>query len=839
MLRRGMRGLLFALCRRLWEWLRQRAHRAVVQVPEGGDDGLRTQAGADMRRRASERRWGGERHQRRRRRLYGTQPPPIPSRLGPLEAPPVGRERLGICSSGGGIRSAAFNLGALQVLQEQRELARATYFAAVSGGSYIAAAFAMVGKAWPRGAGRPPARRRHPNNGHDDSDPQLIRDEPPFTRGSPEEQYLRNRSSYMAPDLPGKVFLLYRLVLGLVVNVALLGAPLLAAMALLSWYAYRPEYAHLQPEATASTAVPTVFVYLCVAIAALSLLAGFSALLSRVRHDDDRRAMQTWAVRLLALAALAALITIGLPEFVIWLHNRNVARATESKALFGGGSLVGLLTGALAYVREYLFTPKKAVEAKENKESVLGTKVRLTLAYLAAGLAGPLVLIGIMAWGVALGLRAPVEHLAGFPLAPALGVLLLGAFVVAYFLADIASWSLHPYYRRMLCTAFALKRVRARDGEGFTDEQIEELEATPAGRVWLARSVAVERNYDTLVRLSDTAPDRVQTPGQRTLPTLLVCAAANVSDPGATPPGRQVTSFTFSAHSVGGPLVGATPTVEMESAFNGPAADHEDPAALDYGGGPLARLQHRRARRRARDLTLPAAVAISGAALAPSMGKMTRPTLRFLLALTNVRLGVWVPNPRWVAAVEAHGGRRAAWDRLLHTRPRPIYLVKELFGRNRVDDRYLFVTDGGHYENLGLVELLRRGCTQIYCIDASGGRPNGALGDAIALARSELRVEIKLDASPLVPSQDGQTATTDAVRGSFTYEDGRKGVLVYARCVLTANLPLDIMAHHEEDPSFPHNSTIDQLYTDQKFESYRKLGECAGETAVGLMRKQG
>jgi hypothetical protein len=821
---------------RLWVWLVQR----IRPLPPGGsDDGLLENASADVRQRASERRWGGERRQRRRLLLYGTQPPPIPSRLGPLEPPPAQpRARLGICSSGGGIRSAAFNLGALQALQERQELPRATYFAAVSGGSYIAAAFAMVGRAWPHGAERPPALPEQPNNGHDDSDPKLIGEQPPFARCSPEEQYLRNRSSYMAPDLAGKAFLLYRLVLGLVVNVALLGAPLFAAMALLSWYAYRPEYAHLQPEEKVSAAVPNVFVYICAALAVLSLLAGFSALVSRVRHDDDRRAMQTWSVRLLGLAALAALVTIGLPELVIWLHNRNVASATESKALFGGASLTGLLAGALAYVREYLFTPKKAVEAKEKNESVLGTKVRLALAYLAAGLAGPLVLIGIMAWGVALGLREPVEHLAGFPLAPALGVLLLGAFVLAYFLADIASWSLHPYYRRMLCTAFALKRVRARDGEGFTAEQIEELEASPAGEEWLARPVAVERNYDTLMRLSETALDRVQTPGPRSWPTLLVCAAANVSDRGATPPGRQVTSFTFSAHAVGGPLVGAIPTVEMERAFNGPPTDHEDPAALDYTGGLLTRLQRRRARRRARDLTLPAAVAISGAALAPSMGKMTRPTLRFLLALTNVRLGVWVPNPRWVAGVEARGGRRAGWDRLLHTRPRPIYLVKELFGFNRVDDRYLFVTDGGHYENLGLVELLRRGCTQIYCIDASGGRPDGALGDAIALARSELGVEIKLDAKPLVPSPYTQIAAANAVRGSFTYADGRSGVLVYARCVLTEKVPLDIMAHHEEDPSFPHNSTIDQLYTDQKFESYRRLGECAGETAVGLMRKR-
>ena len=57
---------------------------------------------------------------------------------------------------------------------------------------------------------------------------------------------------------------------------------------------------------------------------------------------------------------------------------------------------------------------------------------------------------------------------------------------------------------------------------------------------------------------------------------------------------------------------------------------------------------------------------------------------------------------------------------MLH-RPRPEYLWKELFGRNRIDDKFLYVTDGGHYENLGLVELPRRGCGTIYCFDACGG----------------------------------------------------------------------------------------------------------------------
>ena len=66
--------------------------------------------------------------------------------------------------------------------------------------------------------------------------------------------------------------------------------------------------------------------------------------------------------------------------------------------------------------------------------------------------------------------------------------------------------------------------------------------------------------------------------------------------------------------------------------------------------------------------------------------------------------------------------RARSKSKRLRPRPRPRYLLKELLGWNSVNDKYLYVTDGGHYENLGLVELLRRGCTKIYCLDASGRR---------------------------------------------------------------------------------------------------------------------
>jgi hypothetical protein len=327
---------------------------------------------------------------------------------------------------------------------------------------------------------------------------------------------------------------------------------------------------------------------------------------------------------------------------------------------------------------------------------------------------------------------------------------------------------------------------------------------------------------------------------------LIVCAAANVSDPGATPPGRGVTSFTFSPLAMGGPLVGGIATEYFEEKL---------PQKCQ------------------RDFTLPAAVAMSGAAISPSMGKLTRPSLRFLMGLANVRLGVWVPNPRRLdsfittrrtlckdvvdggrakvkAAVtptaripeeqleqarEQAGSKTAAW----RPHPRPRYLLKELLGWNSINDKYLYVSDGGHYENLGLVELLRRGCMKIYCFDASGGRSMGALGDALALARSELGVEVEFARDDLeeLSDREGLAARACAVgKIRYTRSDiAEEGTLVYAPSVMTAELPWDVHAYKAADPVFPHHSTADQLFTDQKFEAYRVLGRNAGIEAMRAM----
>ena len=740
--------------------------------------------------------------------LDGSRPEPVPSHVGPLEPPE--EDKLGICCSGGGIRSAAFSLGALQALQQRKKLEEAAYLAAVSGGSYIAAALSMVANTGPGG-----------------SNPDLLRDQAPFAPNSPEEQYLRNRSSYMAPTLADKVYLGWRVLLGLLFNLAFIALPLLGAALILTGLLYAQVFPDLGGQCTTSTcaANPPIWTWAApLALLALSAASGLATLLARW-SDPRQRFFTLWSVRLLAGAAVLALLLIGLPSLVDWLDHLGAGGNSVKPSLLDslssiGASFAALLAGVIAQVA-HLLKSKEAAENLNKAQKVagkLGSGVRLTLAYAAGALFGPLVLLLLVAIVIAVGMSQAGSDGGIEWGVVAVGAVTLAAFGVLYRLADLATWSLHPFYKRRLSSAFALKRVKEEDLTAEERERVEAL-ADPGGDgdgESRYEGLAIERDFGELVSLSETALDEDK---NRRWPTLLVCAAANVSDPGATPPGRQVTSFTFSAHAVGGPLVGAVGTKTMEGAFDD--------------------------RRRKRDLTLPAAVAMSGAAVSPSMGKMTKRPLTFLMALANLRLGVWVPNPRWIAAgLDDHGLERHRYGR-----PRPWYLLCELLGRNRIDARYLYVTDGGHYENLGLVELLRRGCTKIYCLDASGvgqGRAEfDALGDAIALARSELGVEIDFkrdDPGDLEPDPETHLAKKDVVTGTIRYTHGSevvKGTLIYVRNAMTDRATWDARAHQREDPRFPHNSTVDQLYTDKKFESYRVLGARAAGRAMKAMKAAG
>ena len=77
------------------------------------------------------------------------------------------------------------------------------------------------------------------------------------------------------------------------------------------------------------------------------------------------------------------------------------------------------------------------------------------------------------------------------------------------------------------------------------------------------------------------------------------------------------------------------------------------------------------------------------------MSYHTRPAVAALLSIFNVRLGWWTGTPR----------NRTCWKEYA---PGIWYLLAELFAHATDSDRYVYLSDGGHFENLGIYELIRR-----------------------------------------------------------------------------------------------------------------------------------
>jgi hypothetical protein len=412
---------------------------------------------------------------------------------------------------------------------------------------------------------------------------------------------------------------------------------------------------------------------------------------------------------------------------------------------------------------------EKAVRRSARVWQTLGTRTRHAVAFAAAAVVVPGLLFGMLLAFLIVYLEAPTIPW----LVPALAALV---FFSIYLSADLNRWSLHPRHRRRVTAALSLKRVFDRSGH----------------------VVARMRDPDALVPLTKVGIE--PSPRKRAgWATPIICAAVTVS--GVRAEGPSTTSLTFTPKEVGGPLVGYAPT-------------------------HLADWSPRNVRR---DFTLPAAAAISGAAPAPVVGVHGRRALALLMTIANVRVGVWMRSPRRLHVGETPEATRARpWRHA-----RPILLLKELFGRNSIDDPYLYAKDGSYYESLGLVELLRRGCTPIYCVDATAGTAATALGRAVSLARSELGVEIyfpdfdDLEADPVTG-----LAPKNTVVGTIRYPQGLTGTIVYCRAVPTPEMPLDARVLRAGNERFPHDATLDEMLDDQWFEAYRALGAAAGRAAA-------
>jgi hypothetical protein len=253
-----------------------------------------------------------------------------------------------------------------------------------------------------------------------------------------------------------------------------------------------------------------------------------------------------------------------------------------------------------------------------------------------------------------------------------------------------------------------------------------------------------------------------------------------------------------------------------------------------------------------REVTVPAAMAISGAAFSPLTGRVngrTRP-VRLLLAVLNARLGVWLPNPYWnnraePAFPERHGfiPKVRRYVGSVIDKPGPYRLLHEAVGSPSLYERRIYVTDGGHYDNLGLVEALRRKPAQVIVIDASNDVEDRftALAEAIATARMDHGIEVDIDPSPMVrgtkPRADRAWAygiATHPVEGDE--EQPYKTEVFFVKAVLAGHLEWDLEQYAVEHADFPRRSTGDQFYDEWDFEAYRSLGYAVTRTLTDHAR---
>ena len=232
-------------------------------------------------------------------------------------------------------------------------------------------------------------------------------------------------------------------------------------------------------------------------------------------------------------------------------------------------------------------------------------------------------------------------------------------------------------------------------------------------------------------------------------------------------------------------------------------------------------------------LTLGSALTASAAAFNPNMGTVSAslgPVVTFLLAALNLRLGLWVRHP---------GSARPAE----HLLPGLLF-YREMFGSTKASEYHpekrphdVHLSDGGHFDNLALYELVRRHCRYIIVSDA-GADPDVAFddfGSVVRRVREDFGVNIEINLRPLRPDGDGLSEQHVAV-GTIDYGGVvDRGVLIYLKPSLTGDEPVDVRQYRRRNPAFPHESTVDQFFDEAQWESYRQLGDHVASTCFAVL----
>jgi Patatin-like phospholipase len=738
--------------------------------------------------------------------------------------PTVAHRFTGIALSGGGVRAAVFSLGVLQGLQCKRVVNCADYLSTVSGGGYIGTALTLAMST--NGGVFPFAR--------DAEDP----------GETPEVRHLRDNSRYLLQNgVSSAISALVIYLRGIAMNIIVVLPFLLLGSAAL--VAFNPDTARLVSNHSifgdltswvGQVALPLTFISSLVVFVLLLVYAISVSIFPILPLDERRR----WAR--IAAVILAAYGIIFILEVHPWLlraafaYEGQIALPPEAGAQVMNTQLLdwlfAILKKIIVWVGPFVvvvFPFIKELAAKASADATggwmdfakrLASRAVLIFAAAVIPLALWLVMMQLAYWGTAVtacynhphlalercDARAFVEtwqhaphflqwilgvketepglHWYHVPVRYASAALILSLIGL---LLNVNANSLHQLYRDRLGSAFLVKRRRAKD---------DDLE--PAD----------------LFRLTDMN-------GQA--PYHLINTALNV--PGskfANRRGRNADFFLFSRCFVGSEATGYAPTSLAQEATDG--------------------------------LNIGTAMAISGAAAAPNMGMVSMRPLSPTIAFLNVRLGRWVRHPVDIVSW-ARSHKATAKPSWWFGKPGPNYLLREAFfksGREitKVHRRrlrregFVLLTDGGHIENLGIYELLRRRCALIIAVDgeADPDLDGGSLVQLERFARIDLDINIVMDwkrigtrtrevEEEVKKKIVNPTAGPHVALGLIDYppvHDGsprEKGVLVYIKASLSGDENDYVIAYKSAHTRFPHETTLDQFFSEEQFEVYRALGE--------------
>ena len=638
---------------------------------------------------------------------------------------------VGLGLSGGGIRSATFCLGVVQVLAGRGLLRDVDFLSTVSGGGYLGA-FLTTAIRGADGEARVAAPR-----GPDTEPVRHLRRGAKYLAAS----NLKERWAMVTATLAGMVLnwtaplfvvALAALVASLIPLAAIPWRGLMAALGgltgvLLVVYAWRMRYQRYTGGRVLGLAIAVTL-----AVAGLWMLT-FLYSLASVRIGAG--------IEFAGIAGLSAAVAAAFPaiaRFVPIVRRPKVRRLVLKAALILAGLLVPL--GAIALMLAFVYLAES------------GTNGRLVLLALTIGFG-----------------------------------------VVALLLLDINMTAPHRLYRDHLARTFVYENesTEAQDrSAGSRESDVPPAEPSTARQdvTWLPRREAAPREKLRVLQ-GRRIPNPVPLPDinpQGFAPYHLINATVNL--PSSDSPAlreRRSDFFLFSKGWCGAPSIGYAP-------------------AGSWRGGDGA-------------VDLATAMAVSGAATSSHMGLGTVPSLRALLAFLNVRLGYWIRRP------DAGDG---------FATPGFACLVREMLGIGMTEkSAWLNLSDGGHIENMGVYELLRRRCKFIVSIDGEADPQSNFHGHLTLVrhAQIDFGIRIEPDLTRLRPDAASRFSHSHSLMCRVHYppvgaDPGGVGLILYLKLSMTGDEIELVKRYRALNPDFPHQTTLDQFFDEEQFEAYRQLG---------------